>query len=61
MLKYEMIHDAAETVLGIFGFEGSEMFMEILERRIKVAIRKWWYWWLEELKEERMQDIQTEI
>ena len=26
----EMILDAAETVLGIFGFERSEVFMEIL-------------------------------
>ena len=32
------------------------MFIEILVgRRIKVVIRKWWHWWLEELKEERMQ------
>jgi hypothetical protein len=47
--------------LDITGFEGSEVFIEILGRRIKVVIRKWWHWWLEELKEERMQDIQTEI
>jgi DNA polymerase elongation subunit (family B) len=51
--KYrEMILDAAETVLGFFGFDRT-----IYSDFKKKGRRKWWY---EELIEERIRDIQTE-
>ena len=55
--KYrEMILDAAESVLGIFGFDRTVYgnFEKIKKKRR----RKKWY---EELREERMQDVQTEM
>jgi DNA polymerase elongation subunit (family B) len=52
--KYkEMILDAAETVLGFFGFNRSTY------SNIKKGRRKWW--WYEELREQRVRDIQTEM
>jgi len=51
--KYkEMILDAAETVLGYFGFDRSLYGMPMKNRKRK---------WYEELREERTKDIQTEI
>jgi DNA polymerase elongation subunit (family B) len=51
--KYrEMILDAAETVLGYFGFDRT-----VYSDFKKKGRRKWWY---EELREERIRDIQTE-
>ena len=51
--KYrEMILDAAETVLGYFGFDRT-----VYSDFKKKGRRKWWY---EELREERTRDIQTE-
>jgi DNA polymerase elongation subunit (family B) len=51
--KYrEMILDAAETVLSIFGFDRN-----VYGNPRKKGNKKWW--WLEELREERMKDIQT--
>ena len=51
----EMILDAAETVLGIFGFDRRSVY----GNPRKKGNKKWW--WLEELTEERMQDIRTEM
>ena len=50
-----MILDAAETVLGIFGFDRRSVY----GNPRKKGNKKWW--WLEELTEERMQDIRTEM
>ena len=54
-----MILDAAETVLGIFGFDrtvyDSGNFEKIKKGR--KGRRKWY----EELREERIKDIQTEM
>jgi hypothetical protein len=51
--KYrEMILDAAETVLGYFGFDRN------LYGKPRKNRKKKWY---EELQEERTKDIQTEI
>ena len=51
--KYrEMILDAAETVLGYFGFDRT-----VYSDFKKKGRREWWY---EELREERTRDIQTE-
>ncbi|HZI71784.1 MAG TPA: DNA polymerase domain-containing protein [Nitrososphaeraceae archaeon] len=51
--KYrEMILDAAETVLGYFGFDRT-VYSDVKKK----GRRKWWY---EELREERTRDIQTE-
>jgi DNA polymerase elongation subunit (family B) len=51
--KYrEMILDAAETVLGFFGFDRT-----VYSNFKRKGRRKWWY---EELREERTRDIQTE-
>ncbi len=51
--KYkEMILDAAETVLGFFGFDRS------VQSNIKKGRRRKWY---EELKEQRTRDIETEM
>jgi hypothetical protein len=52
--KYrEMILDAAETVLGYFGFDRS-----VYENPRNNRKKKKWY---EELQEERTKDIQTEM
>ena len=52
--KYrEMILDAAETVLGYFGFDRT-----VYGNKKNTAARKWW--WLEELRQEREKDIKTE-
>jgi hypothetical protein len=54
MEKYkEMTLDAAETVLGFFGFDRT-VYSNI--NRIKGRKRNWY----EELKEQRVRDIQTE-
>jgi hypothetical protein len=53
--KYkEMILDAAETVLGLFGFDRTVYCSNIKKKN---ARRKWY----EELREERTKDIQTEM
>ena len=53
--KYrEMMLDAAETVLGYFGFDRT-----VYGNKKNTAARKWW--WLEELRQEREKDIRTEI
>ena len=53
--KYrEMILDAAETVLGYFGFDRT-----VYGNKKNTGARKWW--WLEELKQEREKDIRTEM
>jgi hypothetical protein len=50
--KYkEMILDAAETVLGFFGFD------RMAYSNIKNRRRKWY----EELREQRVRDIETEM
>ncbi len=50
--KYkEMILDAAETVLGFFGFDRTA-YSNIKNRRRK---------WFEELREQRARDIETEM
>jgi hypothetical protein len=50
--KYkEMILDAAETILGLFGFD------KTVYSNAKKKERKKWY---DELREERTRDIQTE-
>ena len=52
--KYrEMILDAAETVLGYFGFDRT-----VYGNKKNTGARKWW--WLEELRREREEDIKTE-
>jgi hypothetical protein len=52
--KYkEMILDAAETVLGFFGFDMSAY------SNFKKGRRKWL--WYEELREQRTRDIETEM
>ena len=51
--KYkEMVLDAAETVLGFFGFDRT------VYGNIKKGSRRKWY---EELKEQRARDIETEM
>jgi DNA polymerase elongation subunit (family B) len=53
--KYrEMILDAAETVLGYFGFDRS-----LYGGKKNISKRKWW--WFEELKQERERDINIEM
>jgi DNA polymerase elongation subunit (family B) len=53
--KYkEMILDAAETVLGYFGFDGS-----VYGKKKNIGPRKWR--WLQELRQERENDIRTEV
>jgi len=50
--KYrDMLLEAAETILGYFGFDRA-----IYGDAIRKKNRKWWY----ELKEERRKDIETE-
>ena len=52
--KYrEMILDAAETVLGYFGFDRT-----VYGNKKNTAARKWW--WLQELRQEREKDIKAE-
>ena len=52
--KYkEMVLDAAETVLGFFGFDRT------VYGNIKKGRRKWR--WYEELREQRVRDIETEM
>ena len=52
--KYkEMILDAAETVLGFFGFDRN------VYSNVKNGRRKWR--WYEELKEQKARDIETEM
>jgi hypothetical protein len=52
--KYkEMILEATETVLGYFGFDRI-----VYGREKSKATRKWW--WLEELRQERENDIRAE-
>ena len=48
-----MIVDAAETVLGYFGFDRN-----IYGNKKNKVTRKWW--WLEELRQEREKDIRVE-
>jgi hypothetical protein len=48
-----MILDAAETVLGYFGFDQT-----LYGDKKITATRKWW--WLEELRQEREKDIKAE-
>ena len=48
-----MIVDAAETVLGYFGFDRT-----IYENKKNKVTRKWG--WLEELRQEREKDIEVE-
>jgi DNA polymerase elongation subunit (family B) len=53
--KYkEMILDAAETVLGYFGFDRT-----VYGNKKNVAARKWQ--WLEELRQERERDLNIEM
>jgi DNA polymerase elongation subunit (family B) len=53
--KYkEMIVDAAETVLGHFGFDRS-----VYGNKKNIGPRKWR--WLQELRQERENDIRTEV
>ena len=49
-----MILDAAETVLGYFGFDRT-----VYGNKRNTAIRKW-KWLLQDLKEEREKDIRIE-
>jgi DNA polymerase elongation subunit (family B) len=52
--KYkEMILDAAETVLGYFGYDRT-----LYGNKKKISKRKWW--WFEELRQEREKDIMAE-
>jgi DNA polymerase elongation subunit (family B) len=53
--KYkEMILDAAETVIGYFGFDRS-----VYGNKKNIGPRKWR--WLQELRQERENDIRTEV
>jgi hypothetical protein len=53
--KYkEMILDAAETVLGYFGFDRS-----VYGNKKNIGPRKWR--WLQEIRQERENDIRTEV
>jgi hypothetical protein len=49
-----MILDAAETVLGYFGFDRI-----LYGNKKNMSKRKWW--WMEELRQERERNIKTEI
>jgi hypothetical protein len=48
-----MILDAAETVLGYFGFDRT-----LYGNKKNTSKRKWW--WMEELRQERERDIKVE-
>ena len=51
--KYkEMILDAAETILGFFGFDDRTVYSSLKKGRRR---------WYEELKEQRARDIETEM
>ena len=54
-----MILDAAETVLGIFGFDRTVYDGNF--EKIKNGSRRRRKKWYEELREERIKDIQTEM
>ena len=59
--KYRgMILDAAETVLGIFGFDRT-VYDGNFENTKKATRTRRKKWYDEELREERMLDVQTEI
>jgi hypothetical protein len=49
-----MILDAAETVLGYFGFDRT-----LYGNKKNTVTRKWW--WSEELRQEREKDIKSEM
>jgi hypothetical protein len=49
-----MILDAAETVLGYFGFDRT-----VYGNKKKTTARKWR--WVQDLKQEREKDIRTEM
>jgi hypothetical protein len=49
-----MILDAAETVLGYFGFDRT-----LYGKKKTISKRKWW--WMEELRQERERDIGIEM
>jgi hypothetical protein len=49
-----MILDAAETVLGYFGFDRA-----LYGNKKNISKRKWR--WFEELRQERERDIRTEV
>jgi hypothetical protein len=49
-----MMLDAAETVLGYFGFDRT-----VYGNKKYISTRKWW--WLEELRQDREKDIKVEI
>lgn len=51
----EMLLDAAETVLGYFGFDRTAHG----NKKGSATARKWK--WLQELREEREKDIRTEV
>jgi hypothetical protein len=51
-----MILDAAETVLGYFGFDRTVYGNK---NKKNTGTRKWW--WLEELRQEREKDIRVEM
>jgi hypothetical protein len=54
--KYrDLVHDAAETVLGYFGFDGS-IYRKSENRERSSKRKKWW----DELREERRKDIEAE-
>jgi len=50
-----MILDAAETILGFFGFDRT-VYSNLKRNNMK---RKWR--WYEELREQRTRDIETEV
>jgi hypothetical protein len=52
--KYRVILDAAETVLGYFGFDRT-----VYGNKKNTGARKWR--WLQELNQEREKDIRTEM
>jgi hypothetical protein len=52
-----MVLDAAETVLGFFGFDRT-IYSNL--KRSNGARRKKWRWY-EELREQRTRDIETEM
>ena len=55
--KYrDLLLDAAETVLGYFGFDGS-VYRRFENRGIRSSKQKKWW---NELREERIKDVETE-
>jgi hypothetical protein len=55
-----MILDAAKIALGSFGFDRS-VYRNLRKKNKGSNNRKWCHWWFQELKEERMKDIRTEM